>query len=150
MTPDAPNRQPGLLRLIGSVLYDWLVLLGLLILAGFIPVALNKWFTGADSIASGNPLFFLWNLAIIHAYFIGFWLTKRQTVGMRAWRLHIEPTNGRPLGWQHGLLRFWAALPAWGLLLAGVLARYLDSERRTWADRASWTTLVYTPRKPKH
>lgn len=143
-------KSPSLLRLIGAVCYDWLIVIGLLILAGFVPVTLNHFLAGRDAIEGGVGalLFWLWNLAIIQLYFIGFWHSKRQTVGMRAWRLHIETTDGGAPDWRQGLIRFWSAVPAWGLALAGILWRYADPERRSWPDRASQTTLLYTP-KPK-
>lgn len=147
--PETPSvKAPGLPRIIAAVIYDWLILLGLLMLAGFIAVGVNKWITGQDAISSGNPLFALWNLAIVYAYFAGFWQTKRQTVGMRAWRMHIEASEHPPLGWKHCTVRFLAAIPSWGLLLMGVFWRYTNAQREAWHDRASATRLVYTP-KPK-
>lgn len=146
MPESAPHKTPGLPRIMASVLYDWLILLGLLMLAGFIAVGVNKLLTGQDAISAGNPLFALWNLAIIYAYFTGFWLSKRQTVGMRAWGLYIEASEHPPLGWLHCTVRFIASIPSWGLLLAGVCWRYLDKERRSWHDRASATRLFYTPK----
>lgn len=146
MTAKTPTRAPGLVHLIGAFIYDWLILIGVLMVAGFVAVGFNKLVTGADAIAPGNPFYILWNFGILYLYFVGFWMTKRQTVGMRVWRMHIESTNDRPLGWMHCTLRFFAAIPAWGLLLAGILWRYTDRDRRTWQDRASWTAFVHTPK----
>lgn len=145
---DAQTLQPaGLIRLTGSLLYDWLVLLGLLILLGFIAVAFNKLLTGADAIAPGNPLFILWNLLIIYIYFAGFWVTKTQTVGMRAWHIHLAATNGRPLGWMHATLRLLVAIPAWSLAGMGVFWRLTNKDRIGWQDRASWTQTYYRPKR---
>lgn len=148
--------HPSLLRLIGSVLYDWFILLGVLILAGFIPVTISHFTLGRDAIEGGLPavLFWLWNLGIIMLYFIGFWRTKKQTVGMRVWRLHIETDSienhtDQAVSWRQGLIRFAVALPAWGLALIGILWRYTDPQRLSWADRASQTHLVYTPKAKK-
>ncbi|WP_108124638.1 RDD family protein [Saccharospirillum mangrovi] len=143
--------RPSLLRLIGAVLYDWFILLGLLILAGFIPVTLSHFLAGRDAIEGGVSavLFWLWNLIIIQLYFVGFWHTKRQTVGMRVWRIHIDAEPGQPPSWRQGLIRFWTALPAWGLALVGILWRYGNAERRSWPDLASQTELVYTPKVKK-
>jgi len=146
MTTRPQTRPPSLIHMIGALIYDWLILIGVLMMAGFVAVGFNKLVTGQDAIASGNPLYIAWNIGIVYLYFTGFWLTKRQTVGMRVWRLHIESTNNRPLGWMHCTLRFVAALPAWGLVLAGILWRYTHPERRSWQDRASWTTLRHTPK----
>ncbi len=147
MTDALPLRPAGLIRLIGSLIYDWLVLLGVLMLLGFVAVALNKLLTGADAIAPGNPLFILWNLLIIYFYFAGFWVTKTQTVGMRAWRIHLASTNNRPLGWMHATLRLLAAIPAWGLAGMGVFWRYTNPERTGWQDQASWTQIYYRPKR---
>ena len=144
--------HPSLLRLIGSVLYDWFILIGVLILAGFIPVTISHYTLGRDAIEGGFPavLFWLWNLGIVMLYFIGFWRTKKQTVGMRVWRLHISSSaDDQPISWRQGLIRFWVALPAWGLALIGILWRYTNPQRLSWADRASQTHLVYTPKAKK-
>ena len=146
MTTRLQTRAPGLVHMIGALIYDWLILIGVLMIAGFVAVGINKLATGQDAIAAGNPLYVLWNIGIIYLYFAGFWMAKRQTVGMRVWRLHIESTNSRPLSWMHCTLRFITAVPAWGLLCAGILWRYTDRERRTWQDRASWTKLLHTPK----
>jgi len=146
-----PFEHPSLLRLIGSVLYDWFILIGVLIIAGFIPVTISHFTLGRDAIEGGLPavLFWLWNLGIILLYFIGFWRTKKQTVGMRVWRLHIETDTGEPVSWRQGLIRFAVALTAWGLALIGILWRYTNPDRLSWADRASQTRLVYTPKAKK-
>ncbi|PTY36939.1 hypothetical protein BGP77_06545 [Saccharospirillum sp. MSK14-1] len=148
--------HPSLLRLIGSVFYDWFILIGVLILAGFIPVTISHYTLGRDAIEGGFPavLFWLWNLSIVTLYFVGFWRTKKQTVGMRVWRLHIETDpvegdNAHAISWRQGLIRFVVALPTWGLALIGILWRYTDAERRSWADRASQTRLLYTPKSKK-
>lgn len=142
---------PSLLRLIGAVLYDWLIIIGLLILAGFIPVGISHFILGRDAIEGGLAavLFWLWNLTIVAFYFIGFWRSKKQTVGMRVWRLHIESQDGQPLSWHQGLMRFAIAVPAWGLALIGILWRYTNPERLSWTDRASRTRLLYTPKAKK-
>jgi uncharacterized RDD family membrane protein YckC len=149
MTSIQKSRPAGLIRLTGSLIYDWLVLLGMLMLFGFVAVAVNKLLTGADAIAPGNPLFILWNLLIIYFYFAGFWVTKSQTVGMRAWRIYLVSTNNRPLGWMHATLRLISAIPAWGLAGMGVLWRYTNKERLGWQDQASWTQVRYQPKAPK-
>ncbi|MHA7879443.1 MAG: RDD family protein [Saccharospirillum sp.] len=147
MTTQPPTpTHPGMLRLIGALLYDWLIVLGLLMLAGFVAVGVNKALTGHDAIAAGNPLFVLWNLGIIYLYFAGFWMGKRQTVGMKAWRLHLETLDQTPLTWTRSLKRFACALPAWGVLLIGILWRYTHPDRLSWPDRFSQTRLVYTPK----
>lgn len=139
--------QPGLLRLIGTVLYDWLIVIGLLMLAGFIAVGVNKLITGEDAIASGNPAFLSWNIGVTFLYFAGFWISKRQTVGMKAWRVHLTTTDQTPLSWKHVTLRFFCAIPSWGLLMAGVLWRYFNPRRLSWHDQYSQTRLVYTPKQ---
>jgi uncharacterized RDD family membrane protein YckC len=149
MTDSPAYRPAGLFRLIGSLIYDWLVLLGVLMLMGFLAVAVNKFMTGADAITPGNPLFIIWNTLIIYFYFAGFWVTKAQTIGMRAWRIFLVSTNDRSLGWMHASLRLLGAIPAWGLAGMGIAWRYTNKERLGWQDQASWTHIVYQPKPTK-
>lgn len=146
-TDTTTNNQPGILRLIGSVLYDWLIVIGLLMLAGFIAVGVNKLITGEDAISSGNPVYLSWNIFITYLYFAGFWMGKRQTVGMKAWRIHLATTDKTPLSWKHVTLRFFCAIPSWGLAFAGLVWRYFNSQRLPWHDLYSQTRLVYTPKQ---
>ena len=133
------------LRIIGSALYDGLILLGLLMVAGFLAVVLHKLITNEDAI--GQALWFqLYLLVVIAAYFIYFWQRSGQTVGMKAWRIKLINLADQPLTVGRLTVRWITAVPAYCCFLLGVLWQYWDKDQLTWHDRLSHTKLVYLPK----
>ena len=148
-TADAP-RAPSLLRRLGALLYDGVLLLALLMLAILILIV------PYDLIASrpyphGELLYRTllqgYLSAVIGGFYLYFWTHGGQTLGMRAWRIRVVRIDGGPLDSADALRRLaWAALslaPA-GLGLWWCL---LDPEGLAWHDRRSRTRLVLLPRR---
>jgi uncharacterized RDD family membrane protein YckC len=133
-------------RILGSAIYDWLVILGLLMIAGFLAVQLNLLFTGAEAIAPHNRLFQIYLVAIIIGYYFYFWRRSGQTVGMKAWRIRLVTLNGDSLSIRHMSLRMLGAVPAFGLCLLGIVWHYWDKAGLNWHDHISQTKLVYRPK----
>jgi uncharacterized RDD family membrane protein YckC len=80
-------------------------------------------------------------------FFGWFWTHGGQTLGMRAWRLQVRRTDGRPLAWPTALARYAFAWLAWLPLGAGVLWCAIDPRRRAWHDALSATEVVLLPKK---
>jgi uncharacterized RDD family membrane protein YckC len=118
------------------MLYDGMVLVALLMVAGAAWVALHR-----APAAPGDWLFRAWLLAVSAAFYAGFW-TRGETLGLRAWKLRIVGPDGRPPGWGRCLLRFAAAVLSWLPLGLGFLWVLVDRDRLAWHDRLSGTRLV--------
>lgn len=127
---------PGLTRRLAACLYDGLVLLAVLMVAGALWVALAR-----GAAPPGDWAFRLYLLAVSAAFFGIFW-TRGETLGMRAWKLRIVGPEGAPPGWRRCLLRFAVALFSWAALGLGFLWVLVDRERLAWHDRASGTRLL--------
>ncbi len=143
--PQAPENLPhaGLLRRLAAILYDGLLLLAVLFIAG----ALALSFTGGEAVKAGNPLFTTYLFFVSFFFFAWFWTHGGQTLGMRAWRLRVQQRNGDPITLWQALLRFLVAIPSWLLLGLGFLWSLLDKEKMTWHDRYSMTVMVVLPKK---
>ena len=61
--------------------------------------------TGGRAVPAGNHLYQLWLLLLLAAYFWLSWRFGGQTLGMRAWRLRVTASDGRPAGNQALLQR---------------------------------------------
>jgi|TARA_B110000503_G_scaffold89421_1_gene135403 uncharacterized RDD family membrane protein YckC len=133
-------------RILGSAIYDWLVILGLLMIAGFMAVQLNLLVTGAEAIAPHNRLFQVYLLGIIIGYYFYFWRRSGQTVGMKAWRIRLVTLNDESLTWRHMSLRMLGAVPAFGVGLLGIVWQHWDKAGLNWHDHISQTKLVYRPK----
>jgi uncharacterized RDD family membrane protein YckC len=132
----------GLARRLAACLYDGLVLVAVLMLAGAAWVALSR--TAAPP---GDWWFRAYLLAVAALFFCGFW-RRGETLGMRAWKLRIIGPDGAPPTWARGFSRFAAALLSWGPLGLGFLWALVDRDGLAWHDRLSGTRLVRAPPPP--
>lgn len=137
-------KKPSILRRLGALLYDLVLLLGVLMLANAIVVIPYEVITGHplyDSVLLLN-LLRLYLLAVVAAFYVYFWTHGGQTLGMRAWRLRVIGDDGEDIGAGTALKRFgWSIvslLPA-GL---GLWWSLFDREGRAWHDSKSGTRLV--------
>jgi uncharacterized RDD family membrane protein YckC len=149
-TADAPQ-TPSLMRRLGALLYDGVLLLGLLMLAILIVIVPYD-LIAARPYPHGELLYRAllrgYLLVVIGGFYVYFWTHGGQTLGMRTWRLRVVREDGGPLSIANAVRRFaWAALslaPA-GLGLWWCL---VDRDGLAWHDRRSHTRLVIVPRPP--
>jgi uncharacterized RDD family membrane protein YckC len=112
----------GLPRRLAAIVYDSLLLGGILFAATLLALALVVAVIGVEAFEardplSGNPFFRGYLLLICFFFYGGFWIHGGQTLGMRAWRLRVQRRDGRGIGWWQALARFMIA----GLWLAPVV-----------------------------
>lgn len=133
----------GLLRRIGAMLYDTLLIAALLFLATIPFIALR----GGEPVESGDNLVYRISLLlVVYGFFVGFWSQTGRTLGMQSWRLQLETLDGQVPSIGRASLRFAAALLSWLPAGLGFLWQLWDPERLAWHDRISKTRLVYYPK----
>lgn len=137
----------GLLRRLGALLYDSLLLLALLMTgtACFLP------FTGGEAITFDEfPV-----LAVVHRLAVAlltigfygvFWTRRGQTLGMASWRLRVEREDGGLLDWRDTVRRLGAGVVSLLPLGLGWIWIIVDRDRRAWHDRLSATRVVVLPK----
>ena len=121
------------------MLYDGLLIVAILMVATYLIVVP----LGAE-VDTGNLLFQMYLLSAWFLYFGVCW-RKGQTLGMKAWRIHLVSAH-QPPGWGALLVRFLVAGPALAVAGLGYLHCLFDTQRRGWPDLASGTRLVVVPR----
>jgi uncharacterized RDD family membrane protein YckC len=138
--PSAAASPPaaGLLRRLAAIVYDSLLLVGVLFAATLAALALR----GGTAFAPGDPLFTAYLLTVVAGFFGWFWTHGGQTLGMRAWKLRLVALDRSPVTWRQALLRAAAALLSAVCLGLGYLWVAVDPERRAWHDRVSGTRVV--------
>jgi uncharacterized RDD family membrane protein YckC len=138
----------GLLRRLGALLYDLLVVTALLMLAGFAAIR----YTGGEAVPAGTPWFQAMLIIVVATFFCGFWMTGGQTIGMRAWRLRLitDDADGNVVSLATALIRFAAACLSLLPLGLGFLWILIDRRRLTWHDRLSGTRVVRLPKPRRH
>jgi uncharacterized RDD family membrane protein YckC len=128
----------GLLRRLCAIVYDTLLLLGVL----FVATALLLPLTEGEAIKPGNPFFSTYLFFICFFFYGWFWTHGGQTLGMRAWKIRVQSFDGWGISWWQALLRFLAAMVSWLALGLGFLWMLLDKDKMTWHDRFSQSVLV--------
>ena len=140
---EAVDKVPaGLLRRLAALTYDSVLLAGPIAVYAGVVVVLRS-----GAAVEPNTLWFSAGLCAIPAlFFCWFWTHGGQTLGMVAWRLHLEAPDGGPPTWGRALLRFFAALLSLLPVGLGFLWALWDSEHATLHDRISGTRMYRTVR----
>jgi uncharacterized RDD family membrane protein YckC len=171
-----PARVPaGLLRRLGAIVYDSVIVIGVLLLMGLLAVPFTR---GALMIPAEVGVwayvFRALQVLLIALFFGYFWTRRGQTVGMVAWRLRITRGDGRAMGWRESVLRLavltvltlpfflgdWLLFSRWseGDRKLGICASllpliacyawlWIDRQRLTWHDRLSNTRIWMLPKQ---
>ena len=139
----ADERPCTLWRRLLVMSYDAVAVVAVLMLATAVAMLIGV----RDVVALRDPVFTLYLLAAWYLYLAWCWRSGGMTLGMRAWRVHIETTDGGRLGWGRSFVRFAFSLLSAAAAGAGFLWSLIDSEHRCWHDRLSATRLLFTPRR---
>lgn len=135
----------SLLRRIGAMIYDALLVIALLFLATVPFIALR----GGESVEPANFSYQVTLVLVVYLFFVGFWTSKGRTLGMQSWGLQVESADGGLPSVSAASLRFLAAILSWACLGLGFLWQLVDRDRLTWHDRLSGTRLVHYPKQKK-
>ena len=141
--PLAREQQVSLVRRLSAIVYDTLLLVGVLFVASVLIVV-------PFEITFGHPLYPLYVLYIyaVAFLFLGwFWTHGGQTLGMKTWGIRVEQFNGDPITWRQALLRYLGALISWAALGIGFLWSLFHPQRLAWHDILSHTRLARTRTK---
>jgi len=157
--------QPNLFKRLLAAFYDGLLILATLFLA----TALTLPFTKGE-VSSGNNIYMsLYLLFVVYIFYGWFWTHGGQTLGMRVWKQKLIPTEGTTISWQQSFIRFITGLPAWLLLIIGIVLWVkpgfaeslttipgwvislggfiwvlIDNRNGNWRDKLSGTRIIIT------
>jgi len=121
-----------------AMIYDTVILLGLLILASAVALP----FGNAHKVALHDFWFTLWLLLVCFAYLGGCWRYAGMTVGMRAWRIKLVSSDDQQVSWLKCLMRFFVGALSLAVLGIGILWSLVDKKNRGWHDLAARTLLI--------
>jgi uncharacterized RDD family membrane protein YckC len=141
----AVARAPGLFRRLATMIYDLLLLFGVIVMAAALYFGIFQWITGGEVIDGAAMLLFqAYLIAVILGYYVYFWTGGRQTLGMRAWRTQLVGSDAGPLAVTDALRRLLFAALTVAPAGAGLLWVLLDRDGLAWYDRLSETRPVLT------
>ncbi|MFP5402416.1 MAG: RDD family protein [Gammaproteobacteria bacterium] len=133
----------GLRRRLASMLYESMLLLGVLALTFLVPYLILGPVAGFTP-----PGWVLWLhvFAVLGAYFVWYWRRGGQTLAMQTWRLKIvDATDGRIASRGRCWLRYALAWPSVLLGGVGLLWALVDRDRQFLHDRLAGTCIVLLP-----
>lgn len=143
-SPAAVLPDATLLRRLASMLYEVLLMLGVLALTFMVPylvlgvvwqVALPGWFL------------WLHVFIVLGAYFVWYWRRGGQTLAMQTWRLRIvDAASGGPVSRNRALVRYALSWPSLLFFGAGIVWSLFDRQHRFLHDRLAGTRVVQLPR----
>ncbi len=163
-----PLAAPGLAQRLAALIYEGVLLFGVLMAAGLLFSTLTQ----QRHALNGKAGLQAFVLVVLGTYFSWFWSHGGQTVAMKAWHIRLVRADGAPLSLLHALMRYLLAwlwfLPAWatahaagftsaraltGMTIAGMLAfaalSWLRPDRQFWHDVVCGTRLInWQPVRP--
>ncbi|MDR5757534.1 RDD family protein [Caballeronia sp. LZ035] len=155
-----PLRAPTLRRRLATMLYESVILFGVVFIAGYLFSTLTQQRNGLTH----HNWLMAWIGIVLAAYFVYFWTHGGQTLPMKTWRLKLVDTRGQPLRPARAFVRYvlawlWflpplalhplfslavpqtlAVFAAWIVLWAAAVR--LDPARQFLHDRLAGTRIV--------
>ncbi len=138
--PSKPEKLPSvsLLRRLTAIFYDSLLLFSVLFFVAALAYPITH-----GQVSFGYQIYLL---AASFLYFAWQWIHGGQTLGMKAWRIQLVSSDGKPVTWQQTGWRFFIAIVSWLALGIGFLWAVFDKQQRAWHDWGSDTRIVLRPK----
>ena len=158
----AAVQTPSLARRMACWLYEGLLMLGVVFMAGYLFGTLTQTRNPMDKRHALQAFVFV----VCGIYFVWFW-AKGQTLAMKTWHITVLDLAGRPLTQRRALLRYllcwlWfvpalaamapfqfsgseSVLIALGWVAVWAILSYFHPQRQFWHDAMVRTQLVSTP-----
>lgn len=132
----------GLRRRLASLLYEALLLLGVLALTFMVPYLLLGYFF---NVAPAGSVAWLHLYIVLGGYFVWYWRGRGQTLAMQTWRLRLVTADGRAPSLMNCFLRYTLAWPSVLFFGVGLWWALLDRDRQFLHDRLAGTRIVLLP-----
>lgn len=130
----------SLLRRLGAMSYD--IFLAFSLAFFIVGIILIVFF---EKQAQTNIWMFFVYLLTSYFYFTWSWVKGGQTLGMKAWKFHIEQTNGRRITHKQAFMRFISSILSFLPAGFGFMYQLFDSCNLALNDKFSNTRLMKNP-----
>lgn len=140
-------RRAPFWRRLTALLYDALLVVACLMVVGFVMVAANA----GERIAPRSPLFYVLQAEMLLTpllFYVYFWTSQAQTLGMRAWRLVVMDENGQMLGVGRAMMRWGLAVLTCLPVGLGLWWALIDKQGRSLYDVLSKSRLFLVDKNP--
>lgn len=132
----------GIRRRLASMLYETLLLLGVLSVSFMLPhLALGM----GLGITLPGPVLVIHVFLVMGAYFVWYWHRSGQTLAMQTWKLKIVRADGARPSLAQLLLRYCLSWPSLLFYGAGLVWMFIDRDSQFLHDRLSGTRIIFAP-----
>ena len=146
----------GMFRRLGALFYDALIVLAIEMMAGGVVVALlhalmatglfsHAGYADVSDFLTNHPIwspaYTFYLVAVWCYFFVFFWTRAGQTLGMRAWKLRVQNSDGSAISVTQALIR----LATSGFGLANLCVPF-DPKKRGFHDIWAKTQVVVLPK----
>ncbi len=147
--------RAGIFRRLAAMFYDFMLVMALIMVVTWIyQQGLLRLIHGGDELKrlaeagalDQDPLLASLLLLCSFAFFAKFWTHTGQTLGMQAWNIRVQNTNGTRISLMQALLRFVIAIFSWLALGLGFWWQLWSKSRGTWHDIYSESITVQLPK----
>lgn len=131
---------PGLRRRLASMLYESMLLLGVLSVTFLLPhLGLGL----AFDITLPGVILLAHLFAVSGVYFLWYWRHRGQTLAMQTWNLQLRSVTGEPPTMQQLVLRYLLSWPSMICYGAGIFWALFDRDHQFLHDRLAGTRIVF-------
>ncbi|MDH5190395.1 MAG: RDD family protein [Gammaproteobacteria bacterium] len=132
------KNHPGLMKRLAVMLYDGMLLFGVLFFASLIvmlpvdepeTIATHLWYQ-------------VYLVVVCYLYFAYAWTRSGQTLGLKTWKLRVQQPDGKSITWVQSLIRFVSAIISWSIFGMGFLWILFDKNNMAWHDYLSKTEII--------
>ena len=134
----AVHSVPSIRRRVASMVYDGLLLMGVLSVGLVVPHVMIGYLAG---FAVSGIWLWLHTFALIGAYFVWFWHHGGQTLAMQTWKIKVQGIDTVSPSLATLALRYALAWPSVLLLGVGIWWAVVDRDRQFLHDRLAGTRI---------
>ncbi|MDH5435183.1 MAG: RDD family protein [Gammaproteobacteria bacterium] len=132
------DNHPGLFKRLAAILYDGMLLFGVLFFASLLVMV----FVDEPAHLSSHLWYRLYLIGVCYFYFAFAWTRTGQTLGLKTWQLRIQQPDGENITWLQSMIRFAGAIVSWLAFGLGFLWIVVDKKNMAWHDYLSKTEVV--------
>ncbi|WP_228874830.1 RDD family protein [Paraburkholderia saeva] len=105
LTPDRPTPAPTVRRRLATMLYEGVILFGIVFIAAYLFSTLTQQRNGLTH----HNVLAAWVGFVVGVYFVWFWTHGGQTLPMKTWRLRLVGADGAPVSPLRAIVRYMLA-----------------------------------------
>ena len=130
--------HPGLFKRFAAILYDGMLLFGVLFFASLLVMA----FVDEPANLASHLWYQLYLVGVCYLYFAYAWTQSGQTLGLKTWKLRVQQPDGKNITWIQSLMRFVGAIVSWSVFGLGFFWILVDKNNMAWHDKWSRTEII--------